>query len=122
MTTSDLAAKPEERAFQKPTQTKTWRQRHHTRLSRTNYKLTDGRQIWVATASFDEGIEFAGAAKLPTHHIDPDIDAERAYIAHSLGLEGVIYLQVVKPQAGTNASGDIFFTDGKALLISLAGG
>ncbi len=122
VTPSYLAAKPENLAFQKPTQTNTLRQRHHTRLWRTNFKLADGRDIWVATASFDEGIEFAGAAKLPTHHIDPNIDAERAYIALSLGLKNDAYLQVVKPQAGTNASGDIFFTDGKALLISLVGG
>jgi membrane-associated phospholipid phosphatase len=121
VTPSYLAAKPENLAFQKPTQSNSLRQRHHTRIWRTDYKLADSREIWVATASFDEGIEFAGPAKLPTHHIDPDIDAERAYIAKSLGLRDVIYLQVVRPQAGTNASGDTFFTDGRAIVISLVG-
>jgi membrane-associated phospholipid phosphatase len=122
VTPSYLAAKPEDLAFQKPTKSNSLRQRHHTRLWRTDYKLADGKEIWVATASFDEGIEFAGPAKLPTHHIDPNIDAERAYIASSLGLKDVGYLQVVDPQAGKNASGDLFFTDGKALLISLERG
>jgi membrane-associated phospholipid phosphatase len=122
VTPSYLAGKPENLAFQKPTKSNSLRQRHHTRLWRTDYKLADGREIWVATASFDEGIEFAGPAKLPTHHIDPNIDAERAYIANSLGLTDVVYLHVVSPQAGTNASGDTFFTDGKALLISLGRG
>jgi membrane-associated phospholipid phosphatase len=121
VTPSYLAAKPENLAFQKPTRSNSLRQRHHTRLWRTDFKLADGREIWVATASFDEGIEFAGAAKLPTHHIDPNIDAERAYIANSLGLRDIVYLRVVSPQAGTNASGDTFFTDGRAILISLAG-
>ena len=57
-----------------------------------------------------------GPAKLPTHRINPNIDAERAYIAGSLGLKEFRYLQVVNPQAGTNASGDIFFTDGKGTV------
>ena len=73
----------------------------------------------MATASFDEGIEFAGAAKLPTHHIDPDIDAERSYIIGSLRAGNAPFLQVVKPELGQNASGDAFFTDGRAVVISL---
>jgi membrane-associated phospholipid phosphatase len=119
VTPSYLAAKPENIAFQKPTQSNTLRQRHHTRLWRTKYRLPNSREIWVGTASFDEGIEFAGPAKLPTHHIDPNIDAERSYIVGSLGLENVSYLQVVNAQAGQNASGDVFFTDGKAAMVKL---
>jgi membrane-associated phospholipid phosphatase len=122
VTPSYLAAKPENLAFQHPTQSNELRQRHHTRIWRTDFNLSDGRQIWVATASFDAGIEFVGAAKLPTHHIDPNIDTERAYIASSLGLKNLTYLRIVSPQAGKNASGDIFFTDGKALVINLKGG
>lgn len=116
VTPSYLNSKPENLAFEQSTQTHSLRQRHHTRLWRTEYALADGRPIWVATASFDEGIEFAGAAKLPTHHIDPNIDAERAYITKSLGLETNL-VTVVQPQLGKNASGDGFFTDGKAELI-----
>lgn len=119
VTPSYLAAKPENMAFQQPTKANTLRQRHHTRLWRTDFIAPDGKQIWVATASFDESIEFAGPAKLPTHHINPDIDAERSYIAKSLGLTSADYLQVVQAQVGKNASGDAFFTDGKALVVSL---
>lgn len=119
VTPSYLAAKPEDLAFQKPTDSNTLRQRHHTRLWRTNFKLANGQEIWVATASYDEGIEFGGPAKLPTHHIDPNIDAERSYIVSSLGLKDIGYLQVVNPQAGKNASGDTFFTDGKAVVAKL---
>jgi hypothetical protein len=119
VTPSYLAAKPENLAFQQPTQSNTLRQRHHTRLWRTDFRLVGDEEIWVATASFDEGIEFAGAAKLPTHHIDPNIDAERTYITGSLGLKDLDYLQVVQAQAGKNASGDVFFTDGRAALIKL---
>lgn len=119
VTPSYLNAKPENLAFQKPTNANTLRQRHHTRLWRTDFKTTDGQEIWVGTASYDEGIEFVGPAKLPTHHIDPNVDAERSYIISSLGLKDTQLLQVVMPQAGTNASGDTFFTDGRTVVAKL---
>lgn len=118
VTPSYLNFKPENIAFEQSTATHSLKQRHHTRIWRTDYVLPDGRQIWVATASFDEGVEFAGAAKLPTHHIDPNIDRERSYIITSLGLQGEL-LTVVQPQLGKNASGDSFFTDGIAELVHL---
>lgn len=118
VTPSYLNYKPEDIAFEQSTATHSLKQRHHTRLWRTDFVLPDGRPIWVATASFDEGVEFAGAAKLPTHHIDPNIDRERNYIIGSLGLQGDL-LAVVQPQLGKNASGDSFFTDGKAELVFL---
>ena len=119
VTPSYLNAQPENIAFQNPTRTRSLRQRHHTRLWRTNFQLSDGREIWVATASYDDRIEFAGPAKLPTHHIDPNIDAERSFILKSLEIKNSMYVQVVKAQAGQNASGDIFFTDGKAAVVEL---
>jgi membrane-associated phospholipid phosphatase len=118
VTPSFLNSQPEDLAFQHATASHSLRQRHHTRLWRSAFNLPDGRPIWVATASFDDGIEFAGAAKVPTHHIDPNIDAERSYIVQSLG-EPVHLLVVTKPEAGKNGSGDTFFTDGKAELIYL---
>lgn len=119
VTPSYLAAKPHDLAFEKPTDSNSLRQRHHTRLWQTGKALKDGRPIWVATASFDEGIEFAGTAKLPTHHIDPNIDGERSFIVTSLQLGNPEYVQVVEAQLGTNASGDAFFTDGRAAIINL---
>jgi len=118
VTPSYLNSQPENLAFQHPTATHSLKQRHHTRIWRTNYVLPDGRQIWVATASFDQGIEFVGAAKLPTHHIDPNIDGERGFIINSLNL-ATNFVPVVPPQLGKNASGDGFFTDGKAELVYL---
>ncbi len=120
VTPSYLASQPETLAFQQPTQSNTLRQRHHTRLWRTNFRLPDGSEVWVATASYDEGIEFSGSAKIPTHHIDPNVDAERDYITRSLQLDVMQYLQVVKAQAGKNAGGDIFFTDGRAVVTKLS--
>jgi len=36
-----------------------------------------------------------------------------------LGLRNISYLQVVNAQVGKNASGDIFFTDGRAVVVDL---
>lgn len=118
VTPSYLNYQPESLAFQHPTSTHSLKQRHHTRIWRTNYVLADGRQIWVATASFDQGIEFVGAARLPTHHIDPNIDGERGFIINSLNITAN-FVVVVPPELGKNASGDGFFTDGKAELVYL---
>lgn len=120
VTPSYLDSKPETIAFQHPTSLNTLRQRHHIRLWKTNFKLLDGREIWVATASFDDKIEFLGPIQLlPTHHIDPNIDAERSYIIESLGTKNVNYINLVSPQIGKNAAGDSFFTDGKVAVIYL---
>ena len=118
VTPSFMASQPEAIAFQKPTASNSLRQRHHIRIWRSGFTAPDGRPVWEATASFDDGIELAGTAKIPTHHIDPNIDAERAYIIGSLGYpEDPVALTT--PQMGHNGSGDEFFTDGRAELVSL---
>lgn len=118
VTPSYLDAKPQDIAFQKPTDLNTLKERHHTRLWKTSYVLPDGRPIWVATASLDDGVEFTGPLKTPTHHINPNIDAERDYIEKSLQVPDN-KLQVVDSQLGKNSSGDPFYTNGKAILVDL---
>ncbi len=121
VTPSYLDAKPQDLAFEKPTEVNKLEQRHHTRIWKTNLVLPDGTPIWVGTASFDKGVEFASSIKLPTHQIDPNIDVERDYIVKSLRIANPTYIRIVEPQLGKNASGDPFFTDGKAGLIDLIG-
>lgn len=118
VTPAFMVSQPEAIAFQKATAANSLRQRHHIRIWRSGYTAPDGRPIWEATASFDDGIEFAGSAKIPTHHIDPNIDAERAYIIASLGYPDQL-LPLTRPQMGHNGSGDEFFTDGRAELVAL---
>ncbi|MCH6471789.1 LssY C-terminal domain-containing protein [Sinomonas terrae] len=118
VTPSFMASEPEAIAFQKATASNTLRQRHHIRIWRSGYTAPDGRPVWEATASFDDGIEFAGAAKIPTHHIDPNIDAERSFIIGSLGYPDHL-IPFTHPQMGHNGSGDEFFTDGRAELVTL---
>ena len=56
---------------------------------------------------------------LPTHHFDPNVDAERTYILNSLGTTHLTFVKIVPPQLGHNASGDSFFTDGQAAVAVL---
>jgi membrane-associated phospholipid phosphatase len=118
VTPSYLDAKPQTLAFEKPTAANTLQQRHHTRIWKLNVDL-NGQPVWVATASLDEGIGIGSAIPLPTHHIAPNVDGERQYILQSLRMPDALLVNVVGPQLGKNASGDSFFTDGKAALVQL---
>lgn len=118
VTPSYLDLKPQTIAFEKPTTTNTARQRHHTRIWKTQYTV-DGQSVWVGTASFDVGIGVGAKLPLPTHHIDPNVDVERSYIVQSFGITNVQYVTIVSPELGRNASGDDFFTDGRAAVIDL---
>ncbi|QCB96809.1 phosphatase PAP2 family protein [Arthrobacter sp. PAMC25564] len=118
VTPSYLNSEPETVAFEKPTDTNTLVQRHHTRLWKTTFTL-DGQPVWVATASFDKGIGIGTKSGLPTHHIDPNVDAERSFILQSLNITTPRFVHVVDAQLGHNATGDGFFTDGQAAVINL---
>lgn len=119
VTPSYLNAEPETMAFEQPTAANTLVQRHHTRIWKTIFTV-HGQPVWVATASFDEGIGFALKTGLPTHHIDPNVDAERRYILESLKIKDPRMIHVADPQLGQNATGDGFFTDGQAAIITTA--
>lgn len=117
VTPSFLNAWPENITFQKPTDLNTMRQRHHTRFWLTNYSV-NGTPVWVATASFDDGMRY-----IIVHDIKPDIDTERDFIKDELVSTGLMRnvqeIQLVPSFAGTNQGGDKFFTNGKAYVIAL---
>jgi len=117
-----LADRPQTLTFEKPDPTAPGiRRRHHTRVWQTPYCAEPGcLPIWVATASFDVGLEMSRTLHLPTHRIDPNIDAERALIVADLTRAGAKVLgtmTVVPPLHGTNAAGDAFRTDGRAVIV-----
>jgi len=119
-----LADRPQTLTFEKPDpSTRGVRRRHHTRVWQTQYCAIPGCQpVWVATASFDNGIELSASLHLPTHRIDPNIDAERALIVSDLTSAGAVELgtiRVVPPLQGTNAAGDAFMTDGRAAVLAV---
>ena len=123
-TPSYLADRPQTLTFEKPDPTAPGiRRRHHTRMWQTPYCANPGCQpIWVATASFDVGVELSAKLHLPTHRIDPDIDAERSLIVTDLtrsGARDLGMITVVPPLHGTNAAGDAFTTDGRAAILGI---
>ncbi|WLI91131.1 LssY C-terminal domain-containing protein [Massilia sp. R2A-15] len=115
---------PQSYTFEKPDLgAPTIRRRHHARVWRTDACLNpDCRPVWVATASFDVGMELSKPLHLPTHRIDPAIDHERAFVAGELGKVGATrdgMLAIAGPQRNKNAAGDPFWTDGNAVVMRM---
>jgi undecaprenyl-diphosphatase len=118
MTPSFWNSRVHDLGFQKPTSKDTIRERHHVRFWKTNIFTLDGKRLYLGTASFDTSIKW-----FITHRIDPNIDKEREYLFLDLVKTGLIKsykkVQLVNPVKGKNFSGDPFYTDGKAYILSL---
>lgn len=123
VTPSFMGGRVHDVAFQRAAGRATARRRHHTRWWRTRY-VVEGVPVWVATASLDAGIGAGPAIGVPTHRIDPNIDAEQRYIARGLVRGGaariVQRVRVTSPTTGTNTAGDAWFTTGLATLMTPA--
>ncbi len=108
-------------AFQRHEDGDSSRRRHHARWWLTDFTC-EGKQVWVATASFDAGVGMGRLFPLPIHHIDPDIDAERDYIVRSLTSTGLLKVtqevRITERMTGKNAAGDRFFTEGLAVVLA----
>ncbi len=99
------------------------RQRHHVRFWRWD-KLKDGRPVWFGSATFDERVGLSHANAQVTHHIGPDVDAERDLIMAGLkkaGWTGDEYYVdgFHKDREGRNGGGDLWRTDGRLGAIVL---
>lgn len=119
VTPTFLGGNVQDYAFEKEGAAANARQRHHTRFWKTRFSFR-GVPVWVATASFDSRLELGTGLPIPTHHIEPNIDAERDYIVGDLSKQGVQHLEDVRvapAQSGTNAQGDTFYTNGMAALL-----
>ena len=75
--------KKEQLAFEKPDGRSADR-RHHVRLWQVLEKGTDGRPVWLGSITFDRGVGLSHDTGQVTHHIGPDIDAERDLLMHDL--------------------------------------
>lgn len=109
-----------ELGFQRETSDKSLRERHHARFWFSGFLSADGRRIYLGTASFDDRLKWG-----LTHHINPNIDAERNFLVEGLrgvaGVKELRRLQLVPPVLGQNMVGDPFFTDGKAVVLEVGG-
>lgn len=107
-------------AFEKPVG-RSADQRNHVRFWRTNKLGTDGRPLWLGSASFDRGVGLSHDTGQITHHIGPDVDAERDLVIGDLEKAGQISSTyeiqgIGATQHGRNGGGDPYFTDGKAMI------
>jgi hypothetical protein len=91
--------------------------RHHVRFWLTPKRADDNRPLWLGDAAFDRGVGFSHDTGQITHHIAPDIDAERDYVIAQLHEAGVLIGTQTAPgrgatKDGRNGGGDRYFTDG----------
>lgn len=101
--------------------------RHHLRLWRVANIDYHGRPVWIGDASFDERAGISHRGPHPTHHIDPDIDAERDAIESALAWASQVVERFHVTGYGLrvdahNAEGDRIDTDGEMLVVVLSPG
>lgn len=100
------------------------RRRHHVRFWKGD-QLYDGREVWFGSASFDERVGLSHTTGEVTHHIAPDIDAERDLIMRGLAQAGWAASEYFidgfhKRLEGHNGGGDLWRTDGRLGVVELA--
>lgn len=96
--------------------------RHHIRIWRTDY-LVDNTPVWIAAATHD--VSIAMHKMRVTHRIDPQVDAERDFIADNLSSTRLVarteYVPSQQPVfEATTAGGQAYFSDSRILLVKLA--
>lgn len=93
------------------------KKRNHVRYWKTTKVDTDGRPVWLGSATLDVRVGFSGTTGQITHHIGADVDAERDTLMNSLQKTGDL-LEVYDEQGfhkkltGRNGGGDPWHTDG----------
>ena len=100
--------------------------RHHLRIWKTDRAL-NGIPLWVGAATHDVAIQFVKRKFRLFHRIDPNVDAERDFIAANLAethrLSREQYLRCSDPVFDAQtATGQAYYSDSRMLLLELNGG
>jgi len=116
----------EDLAFEQPVGTSADR-RHHVRFWDVLNKGEEGRPVWLGAATFDRDVGLSRYTGQVTHHIAPDIDAERDGLTNDLKsakvVEAIYEVSGVEPTLfGRNGEGDQYYTDGEVEISRLAMG
>jgi hypothetical protein len=97
--------------------------RHHVRFWKWD-QLYEDRPGWFGAATFDNKVGLSHTTGQVTHHISPDVDAERDRLVSELREAGVV--QSVEWRdgfhadcEGKNGGGDPWHTDGRLAIVSL---
>jgi hypothetical protein len=113
----------EDLAFEKPDGRSADR-RHHVRFWKVLEQGEEKRPVWLGDATFDRGVGVSHYTGAITHHIDADIDAERALLAADLEAAGMVTAKyqvtgIGPTMAGRNGGGDLYYTDGEVWILRL---
>lgn len=116
----------EDLAFEKPDGTSADR-RQHVRFWEVLKRGDEGRPVWLGSATFDRGVGLSRLTAQVTHHIAPDIDAERDQLTDNLKtanvVEAIYEVSGVGPTLdGRNGEGDRYYTDGEIKISRLVEG
>lgn len=103
------------------------RKRHHVRFWRSQQLGEEGKPLWLGAATFDRSVGLSRLTWEITHHIAPDVDAERDKLMADLQKAGqlVKLYQVTGVGAtirATNGEGDWYYTDGELAVGVLSAG
>ena len=98
-------------------------QRHHVRFWHRD-KLEHGRKVWFGSATFDDRVGLSHTTGQVTHHIGPDVDAERDLVMSRLQKAGWAQDEYYvdgfhKVLEGRNGGGDPWRTDGRLGAVVL---
>ena len=104
-------------AFEKPVGESADR-RNHVRFWLVLEKGSEGRPVWLGSATFDRGVGLSRYTGEITHHIGPDVDAVRDLLIADLTKARMLTeaFQVSGIGAtlnGRNGGGDPYYTDGE---------
>jgi hypothetical protein len=97
--------------------------RHHFRIWKAPFTW-NGQEVWVGAGTHDIGFAKDRRNGSVTHKIDPSVDGERDNIGASLQKANkaktlTYYLPPDPIQDAKNATGDVYHSDGKLLVITL---
>lgn len=112
-----LFGRKEDLAFEQPVGDSP-RQRHHVRFWKVDRLDSDGRPLWIGSASYDQGVGLSHTTGQITHHISPDVDLERDHVIGSIDATGALLSNYFvdgyhKVCDGHNGGGDPWHTDGR---------
>jgi hypothetical protein len=113
-------------AFEKPSG-KSATTRHHVRFWKALDAGEDGRPVWLGSATFDDSVGVSHYTGQMTHHVAPDIDAERDLLSNDLAAANKVETSYSVSGVGPtlfarNGGGDPYFTDGDIAFAKLVSG
>ena len=113
----------EDLAFEKPDGHSADR-RHHVRFWNVLAQGQEQRPVWLGAVTYDRSVGVSHYTGAITHHIAPDIDAERTLLATDLENAGMVEAKyqvtgIGPTMDGRNGGGDLYYTDGEVWILRL---